>query len=149
MADMRKAYTITEDRLIEELYAKNMSDAEISAIFTKRGFSRSNNSIGSRRAHLGLIDTTRPQSASRNTQEKSVQKIRMAHADLAFKAAMLNAIKSGEERAVIGVVKDRRPFVLNTIRPEPVLSMCGSSAAMCTEATAPKRKVTDGWTPNF
>ncbi len=48
--------------------------------------------------------------------------------DHAFKRAMLAAIKSGEETAIMGVVKDRRPLSLKTFQPEPMQSMCSSSA---------------------
>lgn len=63
----------------------------------------------------------------RNRQRLSAE----AASDLKFKKAMLFALALEKEKAVIGVVKDRRAFSVNTMRPEPSGSGCGSPALAC------------------
>ncbi len=54
--------------------------------------------------------------------------------DRAFQRAMLRAIESGEETAVVGVIVDNTPFSARSMRGEPSSSLCGSTSQMCAEA---------------
>lgn len=142
-------YSPEEDELLRELFGKGMADAAIVDELARRGFDRSVFSVNARRFRLGCIDPTRPQAIARVTDEKMAARERLIANDRAFKAAMLAAIRSGEERAVLGVVKDRRPFALSTIAPEPRTSMCGSAAEMCVQSNASDRKPSGNWTPSY
>jgi hypothetical protein len=57
----------------------------------------------------------------------------------AFAAAMNKAIRRGKERARPGIYIDLTPPIgARRIAPQPVVSCCGSPAAMCMENAVPE-----------
>lgn len=117
---MARKYTVREDQLVTELYRRGNKDTSISKAMAVLGFNRSVASIGNRRIGLELVEYS-----------AGMSKADFRADDLAFKKAMLSALKAGTETAVVGVVKDRRPIVLKTYQSESDRSLCGSSSDMC------------------
>lgn len=115
-------YADTEVVIIRRGFATQKTNAQISEMLKRCGYERSPESVGGKLIALGLI---------RHTDRILAQKTYANHCDLAFKRAMLAAIKSGEEKAFIGVIKDYRPLRATTFQPEPKSSGCSSSAAEC------------------
>jgi len=138
MTRTRTPYTINEDELIGTMFMLDKTDAEIVAeLRATLGTNRSVYSVNARRYKLGLITPNRPQAVARNTarERSEVKRDLVLDGDRRFKTAMLAAIKSGAEDAIIGVIKDRRPFAPGTYQaPEPDRSLCGSAASMCASA---------------
>lgn len=127
-------FTPDEDRVITDLFASGNSDLQIVATLIACGYQeRTRSSVSSRRARLGLVKVDRPQQAAHRLQEKEPRAL-AALGDHRFKVAMLAAINAGLEHAILGVVKDRRPCVLATIRPQHNGSLMGSAAAMADDA---------------
>lgn len=123
-------YTPEEDQIIRDRFASGYTDLEIVVVLANAGFRRrTRNGIATRRARLGLIKVDRPQQRARRMQEHQPGAA-AALGDHRFKLAMLAAIAGGHERAILGVVKDRRPVALKAIRHNPPRSLIGSSASM-------------------
>lgn len=104
-----------EDVVIKQCFAKGFSDQRIADQLAALGYYRSRGSIQSRRRTLRLFPGG-----------KSFLPPRKDTPDLKFKKAMLAAIGAGKEAAIMGVVKDRRPWALKRIQAEPVNSGCSS-----------------------
>lgn len=64
---------------------------------------------------------------SRNQQNN------FAWGDMRFKKAMIAAAEAGTENVFFGVIKDRSPFAGKFMRPEPNMSIAGSSSASCAD----------------
>jgi hypothetical protein len=119
MGDVSKRrFEQREDELIREGFASGVTDKQMVDVLAEHGFSRGYYSIYTRRKTLGLVN--------RRLSAAPKRFGRPPPADAAFVRAMLAAVKSGEEKAILGVVKDRRPWALKRMQPEPVASGCSS-----------------------
>lgn len=139
-------FTQAEDFIVRGMFADGHTDDEImQAVNAEFGTGRSRISILRRRNKLGLWlkDSKVPKPKPMRTSEEATIEWERMNSDYRFKLAMLGAIESGAESAVIGVVKDRRPFAINTIQPEPTISMCSSSASWADHATDENRAPSD------
>lgn len=123
-------YTAPEQHIIKMGWEDGLSDQEIQELLKGSGFQRTILSIKAHRCRIMRLcgghggwnrrkDVTTPLAATTQT-------CKLVSADLAFKRAMLGAIKNGTETAVLGVVKDRRPWALKKMQPEPIMSGCSS-----------------------
>lgn len=109
-------------------YAPRLKDigksfAEIGVILNRK-----EKSVRQRFTYKGYFIEETKARADRNR----IKKIRSTQ-DGAFILAMLGAIKSGAEKAVIGVVRDRRPMPMSRFHAEPSFSGCTSPALACAE----------------
>lgn len=115
-----------EDDIIRAGVEEKISNQRITDRLALAGYFRTRGAVNSRRRTLRLYMPGVP--------VPMPGKKRPPSADYLFKTRMLKAMKSGQETAIMGVVKDHRPFALNTIRAEPVGSVFGSQAAACADA---------------
>lgn len=112
-----------EDALIRQGFENGSTDTEMVMVLAAHGFIRTGVSVYGRRRSLGFQRSkANPPPPVGDTPDQK------------FKRAMLAAIHAGEESAVLGVVKDRRPWVLKTIHAEPTSSCMGSAASACADA---------------
>lgn len=116
-------YTEQEKDLIRAGWDDNLSDVELQGLLLRSGFRRSTDSIKSQRCRMHLRNEAWAKRKKAAAREKPSRRI---SSDVAFKRAMLAAIKAGTEHAVVGVVKDCRPWALKRMQPEPVASGCSS-----------------------
>jgi hypothetical protein len=111
-----------------------------------RHIGRSDGSVRARMRTLGLYkcpsDRRTPSSKmpGEHAEPERVNSVWLDRAtvlrgDKAFKTAMIEAVKSGMERAVFGVVRSTRMSARRALRmsPIPFMSVYGSPAQMCAE----------------
>jgi hypothetical protein len=146
-APWKALYCLREDQILYAGWINFRTDPEVIADLAKEGFRRSRKGIQCRRRALGISNmllkrNLRFDELDREYGHPGPQQSRdgnvtdpasLVRSDHAFKNAMFRALRNGEEFAVLGVVKDRRPFALTTIHAEPVSSGYGSPALACAD----------------
>lgn len=121
MGEIKKQFMPSEDRIIVDGFSCHLSCQQIVDRLALHGFLRTRGAVRSRCRTMGLFHPKpRPLPPKKDTPDQK------------FKRAMLAALKTGKESAVLGVVKDRRPWTLKRIQPERS-SGCSSPAALCAE----------------
>ncbi len=147
-APWHSLYCLREDEILYAGWIAFQTNEEIIAALAKEGFIRTVKGIQCRRRALGIsnlitkrdtpfeaLDRDYGQPGPQGTHdERRYETAGLVRADHAFKNAMLKALRNGEEFAVLGVVRDNRPFALKTIHAEPASSIYGSTAAACVDA---------------
>lgn len=108
-----RTWSITEVDIIKRELKRGKGDRQIAESLCKWGYPRSVFETGER--------------------VRLLQNLPANHEDLAFKRALLTAIKSGREQATVGIVKDQRPLRASVFQAEPRSSGCSSAAAQCAE----------------
>lgn len=94
---------------------------------------------GAVRSKFGALDNPEKYRAMvRNTRQvrsqARIEKLKIARVRVSpFAAAMVRAIKSGQEKATVGVFKDDRPLIGAHFSRGLVGSGCGSSSLACAE----------------
>lgn len=123
----RVPYTEEETSVIAAGVANGLTPLAIS----RQLQGRSRSSVTSRLRTMGYFTLPDESADVRPHYPSRIE--RQIAKDHAFKRAMLGAIKSGEENAPMGVVKDHRPLLPTHFTREPNHSCCSSSAAACAE----------------
>lgn len=129
-----QAYSKAECVIIRGDYANGIPARNTAITINKlpdnieRGIRRSPKAIRLQRVRMGITTRKAFGNATPISEETTSRQC-----DDQFQAAMNRAIREGTEHATIGVVKDDTPFVGKMIHPEPPMSCCASSSALCAE----------------
>jgi hypothetical protein len=125
-------FSVEEDAIVRSGWADRLQDRQIAQLLAAGGFDRTDQAVKKRRSVLHLV----AQHGGRRDVGKpiAVKPIDNLSPDRRFKMAMLAAIHDGTETPIMGVVRDYRPIILKSIRPEPQGSCVGSAAQQCADA---------------